>query len=113
MERGNDGADARSTGDRLVHQRLRLVQQALQVCLALEALGVDLVDLLGARRPRREPAAPGTDADAADGRAVARRLGGDLGDGFAGDLPGGDRLGRQRGQPLILEAEGFLNVLAA
>src|ERR1700759_747504 len=80
-----------SAGDRLVHQGLRFFEQALQMRVAVEALGVDLVDLLGARRPRRNPAALRTDADAADGRAVAGRLRDDLGDGLAGDLPGRDR----------------------
>ena len=38
--------------------------------LVAEALGVDLVDVLGARRPRGEPAVGRRHLDAADGRAV-------------------------------------------
>ena len=44
-----------------------------QMVLAAKALGVDLVDVLGARRPRGEPAVRGDHLDAADRRVVARR----------------------------------------
>ena len=46
-----------------------------QVLRAAEALGVDLVDVLGARRAGGEPAVLGGDLQPADRRAVARRLG--------------------------------------
>src|SRR5262249_20151378 len=42
---------------RVADDLLRVVQNRLQVLLVLEALGVDFVDGLGARRTRREPAA--------------------------------------------------------
>ena len=61
-------------GDRAIDDRLRFLQDLLQVIRAREALAVDLVDVLGARRPRREPAALRDHLDAADRRAVARRL---------------------------------------
>src|ERR1700748_1397693 len=63
--------------DRPVDDRLRFLQDALQVLSAAEALGVDLVDVLGARGPRRVPAALGADLDAADRGAIARRVGDD------------------------------------
>ena len=44
-----------------------------QVALAAETFRVDLVDILGAGRARREPAAVGDDLDAAEGLAVALR----------------------------------------
>jgi len=40
----------RSPAQRPSHDRLRLLDDGLQVLLALEALGVQLVDVLGARR---------------------------------------------------------------
>src|SRR6188472_561753 len=43
--------------DRPVDDGLRFLQDPLQVRGAAEALGVDLVDVLGARRPGRVPAA--------------------------------------------------------
>ena len=51
-----------------------VLDDLLQVILALEALRVELVDVLGAGRAGREPAAVGRDLHAADGRVVARRL---------------------------------------
>src|SRR6185437_10178498 len=62
------------SGDRGVDDLLRLVEQALQVGLVLEAFGVDLVDRLGTRGARSEPAVGGDRLDAADRRAVAGRL---------------------------------------
>src|SRR3954471_21825945 len=54
--------------------RLRLVHDRVQVRLVAEALRVDLVDVLGARGPRCEPAVRGHDLEAADLGAVAGRL---------------------------------------
>src|SRR3546814_5284629 len=53
---------------------LRLCEDRLQVIAAFEAFAVDLVDVLGARRARGEPAAGGDHLDAADRRVVARRF---------------------------------------
>src|SRR5207244_2687163 len=58
-----------------------LVEDLLQMRLVAEALGVDLVHVLGPGRPGREPAVLCYDLQPADLRAVARRphqLGDDL-----------------------------------
>ena len=47
----------------------------MQMSLTLKALGVNLVDLFGARRTRRKPSALGDHLDSADCRTVARRDG--------------------------------------
>ena len=59
-------------GQRLVHHLLRLADDGVEVRLVLEALRVDLVDVLGAGGPRREPAAGGDDLQAADRRRCCR-----------------------------------------
>src|SRR4051812_32406493 len=68
---GNGGQLTDRAGDRL----LRLVLDAAQVVLADKTLGVDLIDILGARRPRGEPAVGGGDLDAAERLVVAGRRG--------------------------------------
>src|SRR5664279_3299973 len=93
--------------DRAVDDRLRLLQDPLQMVGAREALGVDLVDVLGPRRTRCEPTTVRDDLDAADGRAVARRLvehGVDL---LAGELAGIEPVGRERGELLLLRLSGW------
>src|SRR6516165_11278126 len=60
------GARPGSTSHSVVYDCLRLGHKAIQVGLVLEALRVDLVDVLGARRPGREPAAAGHDFQAPD-----------------------------------------------
>src|SRR5690606_24463570 len=60
-------------GERRVYDALRLGEDRLQVVAAFEAFAVDLVDVLGARRPRGEPAGFGDHLDAADRRVVAGR----------------------------------------
>ena len=65
---------------------LRLAHDGVQVGLVLETLGVDLVDVLGAGGPGREPAACGDDLQAADRRVVARGAGQLGGDRLAGQL---------------------------
>src|SRR5258708_3338261 len=60
-----------------------------------EALGVDLIDVLCARRTRREPAAFGRYLDPADGRVVTRRLGNYGLDRLAGEFLGVDLVGAQ------------------
>ena len=79
---------------------------AVQVRFVLEALGVNLVDVLGARRPGREPAAGGDDLQSADGGVVARSAGQLRGDRLAGQLRLLDRLGRQLLQPRFLLRRG-------
>src|SRR5690606_2156830 len=61
-------------GERRVHDPLRLGEDRLQVVAAFEAFAVDLVDVLGARRPRGEPAVVGNHLDAADRGVVAGGL---------------------------------------
>ena len=68
---------------RRVDDALRLADQAAQMRIVMKALGVNLVDVLGSRRARREPAAARGDLHAADRRVVARRLRQDLFDRFA------------------------------
>ncbi len=63
-----------------------------------KALGVDLVDVLGAGRPRREPAALGHHLQPADRRAVAGGPGEDRQDLSPGQLGGLDLL-RARALP--------------
>lgn len=60
-----------------------------EVLCALEAFGVDLVDVLGTGGTRREPAVFGADLEAADGRAVGRGVGQLGGDRLAGQRFGG------------------------
>src|SRR3569623_439314 len=52
---------------------LRLFQHAVEVLLATEALGVNLVDVFGARGTCGEPAAVGHHFQAGDGCAIAWR----------------------------------------
>ena len=71
-------------------------RQAYDLLLgALERLGVDLVDVLGAGRAGREPGRLGGDLEPADLRAVAGRLG----------EPGGDLLAGQRGRGHVVGGE--------
>ncbi len=68
--------------------RQRLGLHLVQMLDALEALGVDFVDLLSAGGTSGKPAIFGHDLEPADGRAVGRRVR-ELGD---------DRLTRHRGR---------------
>src|SRR4029079_1685042 len=95
-------AARRGSCDGAVDDRLRLLQDPLQVVGAGEALGVDLVDVLGARRPRRVPAALGDHLDAADRRAVARRLVEHALDLLAGELARAELVGSERRELLLL-----------
>src|SRR5262245_15729259 len=52
--------------ERRVHDRLGFPQDRVQVGRVAKALRVDLVDVLGARRPRREPPRRGRDLEPAD-----------------------------------------------
>src|SRR5260363_176967 len=67
-----------------------------------EALGIELVDVLGAGRPRREPAIIGLDLDAAERLAVAGRFGVHDADRIAGELGQFQLLRRQRLQRGLL-----------
>src|SRR2546422_8407562 len=58
-----------------VPDRLRVAHDGVEVSLVLEAFRVDLVDVLRAGRPRREPAAASDDLQTADRRIVARGAG--------------------------------------
>src|SRR5690348_1966286 len=88
------------------HQRLRLGLDATQVLLAAEALGVELVDVLGARRPRGEPAALRLHLQAADGCAIAGRSGERARDRLAGELGVRHVARRQLRQDRLLLARG-------
>src|SRR5882762_985732 len=72
--------------ERRVHDTLRLGDQSVQMPGVVKALGVDLVDIFGSRRPCGEPTAARGDLDAPDGRIVAWRRSQDLIDGLAGEL---------------------------
>src|SRR3954462_11258972 len=91
-----------SPSQRLRHELLGLGDDPLEGLVALEALGVDLVDVLGARWARGEPRALGHDLDPADRRAVAGRLGQDLADRLAGELLPRDLLGGELGEHRLL-----------
>ena len=69
---------------------------------ALKALRVDLVDVLGARWPRREPAGVGLDLDAAERLIVAGRPGPDRADRIAGQFLDVELLRPQRFQRGLL-----------
>src|SRR2546422_11192782 len=77
-----------------VPDRLRVAHDGVEVSLVLEAFRVDLVDVLRAGRPRREPAAASDDLQTADRRIVARGRRPRGRDGSAGPLRRKDRLGR-------------------
>jgi hypothetical protein len=66
---------SRALAERMSHDRLSFRFDALQVVAAAKALGVNLVDLLGARWPRGEPASIGDHLHAADRIAVTWRFG--------------------------------------
>src|SRR5207244_353574 len=83
------------------HDRLRLKNDGGQVFLALEALGVELVDVLGARRAGGKPAVGRRHLQPADGCPIAWRRGQFGRDRLAGQLARRDRGGRQ-GLELLL-----------
>src|SRR6478736_6511449 len=56
---------------RRIDDRLRIAEDFAQVRLAAETLCIDLVDVLGAGRPRGKPAAGAADLDPTDWRIVA------------------------------------------
>ena len=70
--------------------------------LVFKAFGVDFVDVLGARRPRRKPVARGHDFEAADGSVVARRVGELRRDRVPAQLDSRHGGGRELSQPRLL-----------
>src|SRR5690349_15310536 len=77
----------------LCNGALGVLLNRLQVILVLEALRIDLVDVLGTRRSRGKPSRLGLDLDAAEGLIVARRPGPDRADRFTGELAEVELLG--------------------
>src|SRR6476619_1655614 len=71
---------------------------------ALERFGVDLVDVLRARRPSGKPRRLSRNFQATNGSVVSGRSGQDRGDGLAGQLGGRDRGGIELGQLGLLFA---------
>ena len=69
-----------------INDGLRLLQDAPQVILSQEALGVYLVDILCPRWARGEPPTLGNHLYSADGSTVARRMGKQGLDLFAGQI---------------------------
>src|SRR5215212_5951963 len=65
---------------------LGVLLNRLQMVRVPKTLGVDLVDVFGARRPRSEPSRLGFDLDAAEGLIVTRRPGSNRADRFTGKL---------------------------
>src|SRR5207253_592704 len=90
-----------SPSERSIYDRLSLAHDRVEMRLVLEALRVDLVDVLGARRSRRKPAGARDDLQPADRRGVARGAG-ELGrDRLAGQLRGLDGLRGELPEPRL------------
>src|SRR6185369_387436 len=79
----------------------RFLLDALQMLAADETFRIDLVDVFGSRRPRREPSALRGNLEAADRRVVAWRTRKPCFDGLAGKRRGFDRVRRERGEFLF------------
>src|SRR5262245_42154868 len=89
-----------------VDERLGPAHQGVQVCRTPEAFRVDLVDILSAGRPGREPPARGDDLEAVDGRTIAacpRQL---RDDWIAGERLVPDGVSRERLQARLLRHGG-------
>jgi len=74
----------------------------LQVIFAAEAFRVDLVDVLGSRRPRREPSALRHHLDSAERLAVPGRPRQLCRDRLAGEVLCGELFGSNFGKPGLL-----------
>ena len=70
------------SGDSGVDQHLSFFNQPVEVLVADEALGVDLVDVFGARWARSEPSVFGHDLQAANRLMIAGGMAQNLRDGF-------------------------------
>lgn len=95
------------SGNSAIHQRLRFGHQLLEVVIAEEAFGVDLVDVLSARRTRGEPTVLGHDFQTANGLIVARCMAEDALDLLACQLGRGDLFRRQLAQQCLLLRVGL------
>src|SRR5438067_8537462 len=82
VREGGKGSTLAPQGRR--DDRARFFHDAGEVLFAAEALGVDLVHVLGARGAGREPSALGDHLESPDLRAISRRLGEAGADGLAG-----------------------------
>jgi hypothetical protein len=80
---------------RVVHDLLGFNNDGVEVSLILEALRVDLADILRAGGPGRKPAAGGYDLQALDRGVVARRAGQLGGNPLSGQVRLLEGLGRQ------------------
>src|SRR5271163_702786 len=97
---GSGNADL-SGRKRRIDDVLRFADQPLQVRIVVKTFRVDLVDILRARRTRREPSAARNDFYAADRRVIGGRAGQNRIDRISGKL-------RDADLPLIQLAEFFL-----
>src|ERR1700738_2197376 len=97
-----DGRLADRRGDDLP----RLLLDRGEMLGAAEGLGVQLVDVFGARRAGGEPAGRGDDLEPADRGAVARRGGQRRDDLLACELTGGNLRGGELSQGLLLFPAG-------
>src|SRR5204863_7382985 len=84
----------------------RLLLDLPQVLLVAKTFGVDLIDVFGARGPRREPAVVGNHLDAAERLAVAGGGAEGGADRFAGEFGDAELVGRQRLQQVPLPGVG-------
>src|SRR5574340_1432615 len=97
---------------RIAHDGLSLGLDPAQMIHPLKTFSVDFIDILGAGGSRREPSALGNHLEAADRRAVARRLGQDGLDRFAGQFGGPDLLRRELRQlPFLLRRRRGLDTI--
>ena len=94
--------NAVSLGQSLVHDLGGLGEHLVQSLRGFEALGVHLVDVLGAGRTGGEPVVLGGDLQTADLGVVARSLGELGGDVLAGQLGGLDVVTGELGELLLL-----------
>src|SRR5438876_2667590 len=74
LRRASPPSDQRA-GQRLRHDGLRFRNDLVQMSLAAEALRVQLVNVLGARRAGGEPSSAARHFESTDGRIVARSVG--------------------------------------
>src|ERR1700721_2410430 len=85
---------------------LGVVLDLPQVLLAAKTLRIDLVDILGARRPRGKPSVIGRDLDAAERLTVAGSGREDRANRLAGKFRHRELFRRKRLQPVLLRGCG-------